>query len=175
MDLAETSCVSCGQCIAVCPTGAIYEKDNTEEVFAAIADPEKYVVVQCAPAVRAGLGEAFGMPIGTDVEGKLAAALRRLGFDKVFDTDFSADLTIMEEASELVERITEKKKPLPGDIEPPAKNIHIVSEPVSAPQLPDGEPEQSGPEEPPAQPRDDETPPPQDGEGPNEKPEQDRP
>jgi len=72
-------------------------------------------------------------------------------------------------------RQSEKKKPLPGDIEPPAKNIHIVSEPVSAPQLPDGEPEQSGPEEPPAQPRDDETPPPQDGEGPNEKPEQDRP
>lgn len=105
MDLAETSCVSCGQCIAVCPTGALYEKDNTEEVFAAIADPEKYVVVQCAPAVRAGLGEAFGMPIGTDVEGKLAAALRRLGFDKVFDTTFSADLTIMEEANEFLDRV----------------------------------------------------------------------
>ena len=105
MDLAEISCVSCGQCIAVCPTGAIYEKDNTEEVFAAIADPEKYVVVQCAPAVRAGLGEAFGMPIGTDVEGKLAAALRRLGFDKVFDTTFSADLTIMEEANEFLDRV----------------------------------------------------------------------
>ena len=105
MDLAETSCVSCGQCIAVCPTGAIYEKDNTEEVFAAIADPEKYVVVQCAPAVRAGLGEAFGMPIGTDVQGKLAAALRRLGFDKVFDTTFSADLTIMEEANEFLDRV----------------------------------------------------------------------
>ena len=105
MDLAETSCVSCGQCIAVCPTGALYEKDNTEEVFAAIADPEKYVVVQCAPAVRAGLGEAFGMPIGTDVQGKLAAALRRLGFDKVFDTTFSADLTIMEEANEFLDRV----------------------------------------------------------------------
>ena len=105
MDLAETSCVSCGQCISVCPTGALYEKDNTEEVFAAIADPEKYVVVQCAPAVRAGLGEAFGMPIGTDVEGKLAAALRRLGFDKVFDTTFSADLTIMEEANEFLDRV----------------------------------------------------------------------
>lgn len=105
MDLAETSCVSCGQCIAVCPTGAIYEKDNTEEVFVAIADPEKYVVVQCAPAVRAGLGEAFGMPIGTDVQGKLAAALRRLGFDKVFDTTFSADLTIMEEANEFLDRV----------------------------------------------------------------------
>lgn len=105
MDLAETSCVSCGQCISVCPTGALYEKDNTEEVFVAIADPEKYVVVQCAPAVRAGLGEAFGMPIGTDVEGKLAAALRRLGFDKVFDTTFSADLTIMEEANEFLDRV----------------------------------------------------------------------
>ena len=105
MDLAETSCVSCGQCISVCPTGALYEKDNTEEVFAAIADPEKYVVVQCAPAVHAGLGEAFGMPIGTDVEGKLAAALRRLGFDKVFDTTFSADLTIMEEANEFLDRV----------------------------------------------------------------------
>ena len=105
MGLAETSCVSCGQCIAVCPTGALYEKDNTEEVFAAIADPEKYVVVQCAPAVRAGLGEAFGMPIGTDVEGKLAAALRRFGFDKVFDTTFSADLTIMEEANEFLDRV----------------------------------------------------------------------
>ena len=105
MDLAEISCVSCGQCISVCPTGALYEKDNTEEVFAAIADPEKYVVVQCAPAVRAGLGEAFGMPIGTDVEGKLAAALRRLGFDKVFDTTFSADLTIMEEANEFLNRV----------------------------------------------------------------------
>ena len=105
MDLGDTSCVSCGQCIAVCPTGALYEKDNTEEVFAAIADPEKYVIVQCAPAVRAGLGEAFGMPIGTDVEGKLAAALRRLGFDKVFDTTFSADLTIMEEAHEFLDRV----------------------------------------------------------------------
>jgi NADP-reducing hydrogenase subunit HndD len=105
MGLGETSCVSCGQCIAACPTGAIYEKDNTKEVFAAIADPEKYVIVQTAPAVRAGLGEAFGMPIGTDVEGKLAAALRRLGFDKVFDTNFSADLTIMEEAHEFLDRV----------------------------------------------------------------------
>lgn len=105
MGLGETSCVSCGQCIAVCPTGAIYEKDYTEEVFAAIADPEKFVIVQPAPAVRAGLGEAFGYPIGTDVEGKLAAALRKLGFDKVFDTNFSADLTIMEEAAEFVHRV----------------------------------------------------------------------
>lgn len=105
MDLGETSCVSCGQCIAVCPTGALYEKDNTKEVFDAIADPEKYVVVQTAPAVRAALGEAFDYPIGTDVEGKLAAALRRLGFDKVFDTNFSADLTIMEEANEFLDRV----------------------------------------------------------------------
>lgn len=106
MGLGDTSCVSCGQCIAVCPTGALYEKDGTEAVFAALADPDKYVVVQTAPAVRAGLGEAFGFPIGTDVEGKMAAALRRMGFDKVFDTDFSADLTIMEEANEFIERVT---------------------------------------------------------------------
>ena len=103
--LAETSCVSCGQCIAVCPTGAIYEKDSTADVSAAIADPEKYVVVQTAPAVRAALGEEFGYPMGTPVEGKMAAALRRLGFNKVFDTDFGADLTIMEEANEFVERV----------------------------------------------------------------------
>ncbi|MBP3759970.1 MAG: iron hydrogenase small subunit [Ruminococcus sp.] len=105
MGLGETSCVSCGQCIAVCPVGAISEKDYIKDVLAAIADPEKTVLVQTAPAVRAGLGEAFGLPIGTNVEGKMVAALRRLGFDKVFDTDFSADLTIMEEANEFVERV----------------------------------------------------------------------
>ncbi len=105
MGLGETSCVSCGQCIAVCPVGAIAEKDYTKQVMAAIADPEKTVIVQTAPAVRAGLGEAFGLPIGTNVEGKMVAALRRLGFDKVFDTDFAADLTIMEEANEFVERV----------------------------------------------------------------------
>ena len=105
MDLADTACVSCGQCIAVCPTGALSEKDDTDKVFAAIADPEKTVVVQTAPAVRASLGEAFGYPMGTDVEGKLAAALRRLGFNAVFDTNFGADLTIMEESNELLERI----------------------------------------------------------------------
>ena len=103
--LGETSCVSCGQCIAVCPTGAIYEKEAINDVQAAIADPEKYVVVQTAPAVRAALGEEFGYPMGTPVEGKMAAVLRRLGFDKVFDTDFGADLTIMEEANEFVERV----------------------------------------------------------------------
>ena len=103
--LADTTCVSCGQCIAVCPTGALREKECIDDVFAAIADPTKTVIVQTAPAVRAGLGECFGMPIGTDVEGKMACALRRLGFDKVFDTDFAADLTIMEEANEFVERV----------------------------------------------------------------------
>ena len=105
MDLADTSCVCCGQCIAVCPTGALYEKEYIDDVFAAIADPTKYVVVQTAPAVRAGLAEAFGYPIGTNAQGKMAAALRRLGFDKVFDTNFGADLTIMEEANEFVERV----------------------------------------------------------------------
>lgn len=105
MGLGETSCVSCGQCIAVCPTGALREKDYIDEVLEAIADPEKYVCVQTAPAVRAALGEEFGYPMGTDVEGKMAAALRRIGFDKVFDTDFSADLTIMEEAHEFLDRV----------------------------------------------------------------------
>ena len=108
MDLADTACVSCGQCIAVCPTGALSEKDDTEKVWAAINDPEKIVVVQTAPAVRASLGEAFGYPMGTDVQGKLAASLKRLGFDHVFDTDFGADLTIMEESNELLERIKNK-------------------------------------------------------------------
>lgn len=105
LPLGETSCVSCGQCIAVCPTGALAEIDNTEEVFAALSDPDKYVIVQTAPAVRAALGEEFGLPIGTNVEGKMVAALRRLGFDKVFDTDFAADLTIMEEANEFLDRV----------------------------------------------------------------------
>ncbi len=104
MGLGETSCVCCGQCIKACPTGAIYEKDSTADVLAALADPDKTVIVQAAPSVRAALGELFEYPIGTDVQGKLAAALRRLGFDKVFDTDFGADLTIMEEANEFIER-----------------------------------------------------------------------
>ena len=104
MGLGETSCVSCGQCIAVCPTGALYEKDNTTEIFEVLADPSKHVIVQTAPAVRAALGECFGMPIGTNVEGKMIAALRKLGFAKVFDTNFAADLTIMEEANEFLDR-----------------------------------------------------------------------
>ena len=105
MGLGETSCVSCGQCIAVCPTGALREKSCIAEVFEEISDPSKVVLVQTAPAVRAALGESFGNPIGTDVQGKLAAALRRLGFDKVFDTNFGADLTIMEESNEFIERL----------------------------------------------------------------------
>ncbi len=104
-DLNDVPCISCGQCTAVCPTGALVEKDDTAQVWDALNNPEMHVVVEVAPAIRATLGEAFGMPIGTNVEGKLAAALRRLGFDKVFDTNFGADLTIVEEANELVQRV----------------------------------------------------------------------
>jgi len=103
--LADVACVSCGQCTAVCPTGALVVKNETDKVFEALADTDKYVVVQTAPAVRAALGEDFGMPIGTNVEGKMVAALRRLGFDKVFDTNFGADLTIMEEGTEFIDRV----------------------------------------------------------------------
>ncbi len=104
--LVDSPCVNCGQCIAACPTGALHEKDSTADVWSALADPDKHVVVQPAPAVRAALGEEFGMPVGTCVTGKLAAALRRLGFDKVFDTNFGADLTIMEEGTEFLGRLT---------------------------------------------------------------------
>ena len=103
--LSNVPCISCGQCTVVCPTGALTEKDDTDKIWEALADPTKHVVVQTAPSVRATLGECFGMPIGTNVEGKMVAALHRLGFDKVFDTNFGADLTIVEEANELVERI----------------------------------------------------------------------
>lgn len=103
--LNDVPCVSCGQCITVCPTGALTEKDDTDKVWAALADKSKHVVVQTAPSIRATLGECFGMPIGTNVEGKMVAALRRLGVAKVFDTDFAADLTIVEEANEFVNRV----------------------------------------------------------------------
>ena len=104
-DLADVVCVQCGQCAAVCPVGAISEKDEIAEVWAALDNPNKHVVVQTAPAIRAALGECFGYPPGTLVTGKMVSALRRLGFDAVFDTNFAADLTIMEEGSELLSRL----------------------------------------------------------------------
>lgn len=106
MSLAESNCINCGQCIVNCPVGALKEKDDTDKVWAALADPTKHVVVHSAPSVRAGLGEPFGMPVGSLVAGKLAASLRRLGFDKVFDTNFAADVCIMEEGTELIGRVT---------------------------------------------------------------------
>ncbi len=105
--MRDVECVYCGQCIHACPVAALHERRNIDDVFAAIADPKKHVVVQAAPAVRASLGEEFGMPVGTRVTGKMIAAMRRLGFDKVFDTNWSADLTIMEEGHELLHRIKE--------------------------------------------------------------------
>ncbi|MBQ9950516.1 MAG: (2Fe-2S)-binding protein, partial [Clostridia bacterium] len=108
--LGEVACINCGQCIAACPTGALTEKDSTREVWAALRDPEKFVVFQPAPAVRIALGEEFGMPIGTYSTGKMVAAMRRLGADKVFDVNFGADLTIMEEGTELLHRIKEGGK-----------------------------------------------------------------
>ncbi|MDK2960575.1 MAG: NADP-reducing hydrogenase subunit HndD [Bacillota bacterium] len=106
-DLAEVACVACGQCSTVCPTGAITEKSYVDAVWKALGDPKKHVVVQTAPATRVSVGEAMGMPPGSIVTGKMVAALRRLGFDRVFDTDFTADLTIMEEGHELLERLQE--------------------------------------------------------------------
>ncbi|MFA7672572.1 MAG: NADH-dependent [FeFe] hydrogenase, group A6 [Clostridia bacterium] len=103
--LADVNCVNCGQCISVCPVGALYEKDNTKEVWDAIKDPDKYVVIETAPSVRAGIGEEFGYPIGTPVTGKMVGAIKKLGFDKVFDTDTAADLTIMEEGTEFINRL----------------------------------------------------------------------
>lgn len=103
--MKDVPCIYCGQCINVCPVGALVEKSDIDRVWEALEDPNMYVIAQTAPAVRAGLGEEFGNPIGTRVTGKMAAALRRLGFDNVFDTNFAADLTIMEEGSELLHRI----------------------------------------------------------------------
>ena len=104
-ELSSVACINCGQCIVACPVGALYEKDDTRAVAAAIADPSKHVVVTMAPSVRAAIGEEFGYEIGTDTEGKLIAAAKRLGFDAVYDLNFTADLTILEEAHELVDRI----------------------------------------------------------------------
>ncbi len=112
IDIEDSVCTYCGQCVSVCPTGALVEKDHTWSVVQALADPDKIVVVQTAPAVRAALGEEFGYEAGTLVTGQMVSALRRLGFDHVFDTDFAADLTIMEEASELLDRL---KRYLSGD------------------------------------------------------------
>ena len=105
----DTSCTFCGQCVTVCPTGALVQKSDVSKVWGALTDPDKYVVVQAAPAIRTALGEAFGMPAGEVVTGKMVASLRRLGFRKVYDTCFAADLTIMEEATELISRIKNKR------------------------------------------------------------------
>lgn len=115
--LADSECTYCGQCVAVCPVGALTEKDNTGKLIKDLANPNKVVIVQTAPAVRVAIGEEFGNPAGTIVTGKLAAALKKLGFDYVFDTDFAADLTIMEEGSELLGRLNAY---LAGD-----KNVHL--------------------------------------------------
>ncbi len=110
LPMGETSCTYCGQCVAVCPTGALTELNESQKVWAYLHDPTKHVVVQVAPAIRVAVGEMFGMPAGSISTGKLCTALRRMGFDAVFDTDWAADLTIMEEASELVDRIQNNGK-----------------------------------------------------------------
>ena len=106
-------CINCGQCANVCPTGSITEVYEYPAVREAVKDPDKVVIVSTSPSVRAALGEEFGMPKGSFVQGKMVALLRALGADYVLDTNFAADLTIVEEASELIERITKKEKPLP--------------------------------------------------------------
>ena len=106
--LNDVNCTNCGQCIQACPTGALHEKETIDDVWVKLKDPDTYVVVQTAPAIRVALGEEFGMPIGTNVAGKMITALKRLGFDKVFDTNTGADFTIMEEASEFIERVQNK-------------------------------------------------------------------
>lgn len=111
--LSATSCVACGQCISVCPVGALYERDDNAKVLDAIRDPEKYVIVGTAPSVRVGIGEEFGYPIGTNAEGQMVAALKRLGFDKVFDVDMAADMTIMEEGTEFISRLNDPSAALP--------------------------------------------------------------
>jgi iron-only hydrogenase group A len=108
MGLGNSICINCGQCALICPTGAITERSTIKEVWSELHDPEKVVVVQTAPAVRVGIGEAMGLPYGSLVTGQMVASLRKLGFSKVFDTNFAADLTIVEEANELIERIKNK-------------------------------------------------------------------
>ena len=112
-NLGDVDCVACGQCIKVCPTGALTEVDDTAKVVEALNDPDKYVIFGTAPSVRVALGEEFGNPIGTDVEGKMVAAIKRFGADKVFDVNMTADLTIMEEGTELLERLADKNAVLP--------------------------------------------------------------
>ncbi len=107
MGVGEVPCIGCGQCIQACPVGAIYEVDDTKKVWKALANPDLHVVVHTAPSIRVGLGEELGMPMGTNVTGKMVAALRRMGFDSVLDTDFAADLTIMEEGTEFLHRLNE--------------------------------------------------------------------